>query len=102
MKQQLAALALVTLGLALGAAWRAPVAQAQSQRGWDYLVFQLDPEDYSDKQDYRALLEREGPRRVEAAFFEHVLDHLGKEGWELVTHERRGANLVYLYLRRPA
>ncbi len=101
MSKHLAAAALLALGLALGAAWRAPTAQAQGRRGWEYRVFRLDPQDYTDKQDYQAILKRDGARAVEASFYEHVLQHLGQDGWELVTLERKGQSLVYLYLKRP-
>ena len=100
MTKHLVAAALLAAGLALGLAWRTP-ASAQAVRGWDYRVFRLDPVDYNDKADYQAILQRDGPRAAEASFYEHVLDHLGKEGWDLVTVERRGQSLVYLYLRRP-
>ena len=101
---KLVAPALLLFVLLLGAlaVQTQPVA-AQAGPTWQYRVFRLDPSEYESKLDYKQLLEREGPRKVEGVFFERVLDHLGGEGWELVQVERRGrANLTYLYLKRPA
>ncbi len=80
-------------------------AEAQSRWSprWEYRVFRLDYLEYKDKADYTQLLRREGPRGVESAFHEHVLGHLGKEGWEFVMLlERKDSNQVYFYLKRPA
>ncbi|RMG18774.1 MAG: hypothetical protein D6731_01265 [Planctomycetota bacterium] len=77
-------------------------AQQRSRPTWEYRVFVLDAEDFRDKADYREILRRHGSRKAEAAFREHVLNHLGPEGWELVQVEPRSAGLAYLYLRRPA
>ena len=41
-------------------------------------------------------------RRFESVFFQRVLEHLGQEGWELITLERRQQGIVYLYLKRAA
>jgi len=79
-----------------------PAAAQARATGWEYDVFLIDPADYNDKADYQAILQREGPRRAESEFLEHVLDHLGRDGWELVALERRAQTTLYLYLKRPA
>ena len=60
------------LALALfcaGALWahRPAVAQQANQDVWEYRVFRMDPVDYQDKQDYKAILDKEGPRAGDAA-----------------------------------
>lgn len=89
--------ALVVLGAALGQPAAAQQARAVQ---WEYRCFRLDPKDYEDKDDYRQILKKFGRSGAEAAFYERVLDFLGKEGWELVNVERRTPNVAYLYLKR--
>ena len=97
-----AALALAACAWLPGAPWRLSPAQAAppTQQVWEYRVFRMAPADYQNKADYLAIKRKAG-KGVEAAFTEHVLNYLGKEGWELVQAERRNPNLLYLYLRRP-
>ena len=94
------ALALLGAGALLG--YRPAAAQQQSAPVWEYQVFRMDPVDYQDKADYKQVLAQHGPRGADAAFKEHVLTYLGKEGWELVTIEKRAGSLLYLYLKRRA
>lgn len=82
-----------------------PAAEAQGKKRfnvvqWEYRVFQMDPAEYSDKSDYRAILAREGARKAESVFSQHVLKHLGKQGWELVSLERLRTNVMYFYMKR--
>lgn len=81
-------------------------AGAQSAGGtkWEYRVFPMNPADYNDAEDYKEILLEAGKDavRAEAPFQEHVLKHLGEEGWELVQLERPRPNLVHLILKRPA
>ena len=78
-------------------------AQEATYRGqkWEYRVFRMDPAEYNEKSDYKALLQREGMRKVESVFREYVLNHLGGDGWELISVEQRAKNLVYFYMKRP-
>ena len=97
------ALPLAALAIALSVYGLTDPAQAQQSRAaWEYRVFRLDPTDYRDKADYRLILSKQGPRGVDSAFKEHVLNHLGRDGWELVQVEQRSKNLVYFYVKRPA
>ena len=78
-----------------------PQAQAQEQAAhWDYKVFRLDPRDYKDKLDWKAAERQGGREGAEAVFYEHVLDTLAKEGWELVQSEQRSPLTTYFYLRK--
>lgn len=93
------------LGTALSfGAWstHSATAQESSYRGqiWEYRVFRMDPAEYSDKSDYKALLQRDGMRKVDSSFREYVLNHLGGEGWELISVEQRAKNMVYFYMKR--
>ena len=90
------AIALSVYGLTAGP------AQAQARGTWEYRVFSLDPTEYQDKADYKSILDKEGPRKSDSAFKEHVLNYLGKQGWELVDMEIRQQNLIYYYLKRRA
>jgi hypothetical protein len=80
-------------------------AGAQSGGGpkWEYRVFPMNPADYNDTEDYKEILEANGKDalRAEAPFQQHVLEHLGEEGWELVQLERPRPNLVHFVLKRP-
>ncbi len=60
-----------------------------------YLVFEYVP-----GHTLKQVLKKEGPRAADSAFKEHVLNFLGKEGWELVDMEIRQQNLIYFYLKR--
>ena len=99
MKKLALPLAAIALALSLSVLWR-PAAAQPPNPGWEYRVFRLDPVEYSNKADYRQLLDREGARNVDSAFKEHVLNHLGKAGWEFVDMELRPQNLTYFYLKR--
>lgn len=84
-----------------------PSAEAQGKKRfnvkeWEYRVFQMDPAEYGDKADYRAILAQKGARKAESAFSEHVLKYLGKQGWELVSVERLRTNVIYFYMKRKA
>lgn len=98
------ALVLVTALISSLAAWsvRPVVAQDAGYRGlkWEYRVFSMDPADYSNKSDYKEILAREGMRKVDAVFREYVLNHLGGEGWELISVEPRAKNLFYFNMKR--
>lgn len=92
----------------LGAQWLGPARaqqDAQAWRGarWEYRVFPMRSADYEDKRDYREILaEHKGDgRAADSAFQEHVLNYLGQEGWELVGIERRFADQLHLYMKRP-
>ena len=86
---------------ALGSAVSQPAAAQQAKVAqWEYRCFRLDPKEYEDKEDYRQILKKFGRGGAEAAFYERVLDYLGKEGWELVSVERRTPRIAYLYLKR--
>jgi hypothetical protein len=63
----------------------------------------MNPADYNGAADYREILEENGKDalRADAPFQEHVLKHLGEEGWELVQLERPRPNLVHFVLKRP-
>jgi hypothetical protein len=78
-------------------------AQDSEYRGrtWEYRVFRMDPGDYTTKSDYKALLQRDGMRKVDASFREYVLNFLGNDGWELISVEQRSKSLVYFYMKRP-
>ena len=100
MKKLALPLAAIALALSLGNLTRPAAAQAQSRPSWEHRVMRLEPSEYTDKADYKQILQREGPRKVDAAFREHVLNHMGKDGWQLVQVEQRSKNLTYLYLKR--
>ena len=93
----LAAAALFLLGSLVSRPAAAQQAQASK---WEYRCFRLDPKDYEDKEDYKQIYKKFGRRGAEAAFYERVLDFMGKEGWELVSVERRTPAVAYLYLKR--
>lgn len=93
--------ALIGALIALGLSAAPPQAQAQESRAvWDYRVFRLDPRDYQDKLDWKAAQRQAGRDGAEALFYEHVLDALAKEGWELVQSEQRTPTVTYFYLRK--
>ena len=102
MKRIAPLLLIVLVALILSAPRPSATAQdaPRKQAGWQYRVFRLDPVDYQDKQDYEAILAKEGARNVDAAFQEHVLNYLGKDGWDLVQVEQVNKTLRYLYLKR--
>ncbi|HBP16338.1 MAG TPA: hypothetical protein DEA08_00915 [Planctomycetes bacterium] len=86
---------------ALGSVVSQPAAAQQARvTQWEYRCFRLDPKDYEDKEDYKQIYKKVGRRGAEAAFYERVLDYMGKDGWELVSVERRTPAVVYLYLKR--
>jgi hypothetical protein len=93
-------IAVLALGFCLAGSAPPAVAQGGAKTVWEYRVFRLDKADYKDKVDYQAILRSEGRKSAEAAFYQRVLTYLGKEGWELVTLERRGGDVAYLYLKR--
>lgn len=85
----------------LGSLVSQPVAAQQTRPvQWEYRCFRLDPQDYEDKEDYKQIYKKFGRRGAEATFYERVLDYMGKEGWELVSVERRTPAIAYLYLKR--
>ena len=87
--------------LAFGSLVSRPAAAQQAKVvQWEYRCFRLDPKDYEDKEDYKQIFKKFGRRGAEAAFYERVLDYMGKEGWELVNVERRTPAVAYLYLKR--
>lgn len=96
------------LGLFLALALNAASAQQQDEsawRGqrWEYRVFRMNAVDYEDKADYQQILKEndKDPTKADAAFQEHVLNWLGEQGWELIGIERRHANQLHYYLKRP-
>jgi hypothetical protein len=101
MKKLALPLALIALAFSLGGMLPPVTAQARSEAPWEYRVFRLDPADYTDKADYKLILQREGPRGADSAFREHVLNHLGRDRWELVQVGKQTKALTYLYLKRP-
>ncbi|MBL4845417.1 MAG: hypothetical protein JKY65_07825 [Planctomycetes bacterium] len=101
LKALLVALAASVLTLLISGGW--PQAQAQ-ERGakWDYEVFRLDPRDYKDKLDWKEAVRLGGADGAEAIFYEHVLDSLASQGWELIQSQQRSPTVTYFYLRKPA
>lgn len=97
-------LAFVLVALIGLAAVRPAGAPGAGAGRWEHRVFRVDPADYDDKADWRAILQQSGNDafRAESAFHEHILQHLGEERWELVQMERVRPNLVYMYMKRPA
>lgn len=93
------AFALCVAGLTLALS-SGPQAQAQGKAGWDYKVLRLDPRDYRDKLDYLEAQRQGGKDGAEAVFYEHVLDTLASDGWELVQSEQRTPTVTYFYLRK--
>jgi hypothetical protein len=62
----------------------------------------MDFREYKDKDDWKEFLGRAGGNemRADADFKGHVLNHLAKEGWELVQVIPIKAELTHYYLRR--
>ena len=93
------ALALCVAGLTF-ALCGGPRAEAQGRAAWDYRVLRLDPKDYRDKLDWQEALRLGGKDGAEAIFYEHVLDTLAVEGWELIQSQQRSPSVTYFYLRK--
>tara|TARA_R110002072_G_scaffold143944_1_gene290031 strand:+ start:841 stop:1158 length:318 start_codon:yes stop_codon:yes gene_type:complete len=103
MRKPLEILCVALLGGAIALAFSQGPPQAQAQERaarWDYKVFRLDPRDYKDKLDWKAAERQGGREGAEAIFYEHVLDSLAKDGWELVQSEQRTPLTTYFYLRK--
>lgn len=103
MRKTLETLGVALLGgvIALALSFAQPQARAQeSKREWDYRVLRLDPRDYNDKADWIEAKRLGGRDGAEAVFYEHVLDSLAREGWELVQAEQRTPTVTYFYLRK--
>lgn len=104
MREKLKTLGIAVLGgaIALGLSLSWPQAEAQESKArWDYRVFRLDPRDYKDKLDWKQAEQAGGREGAEAVFYEHVLDSLAKDGWELIQSEQRTPTTTYFYLRKP-
>ena len=77
----------------------APAAAAAVQ--WEYKIFPMNELEYREKEDYKDIAAKQkDPVKRYAAFQEYVLNHLGKEGWELVHCDVRSSALSYFYLKR--
>jgi len=94
-------------GALLGSRARAqdpePAAPAARPAPWEYRVFLMDQTEYSLKDDWKEFRDRAGGNelRADADFRSYVLEHLARDGWELVQVVTVKAKLDYLYLRRP-
>ncbi|MCO5171934.1 MAG: hypothetical protein M9894_37010 [Planctomycetes bacterium] len=93
----------VALGAVLLLLVGRPAGAQGAPRGWEHRVFRMDPADYRDKADYLEIVRANNNDhlRAEPDFYQHVLQVLGRDGWELVQVERPRASLVYFYLKRP-
>ena len=101
LKTPLAAFAGAALALLLGHAWPQATAAPPPEAAWDYRVLRLDPRDYSDKLDWKEAVRMGGNQNAaEPIFYEHVLDTLARDGWELVQSEQRTPTVTYFYLRK--
>lgn len=70
---------------------------------YEYRVFLMNFPDYKDKDDWAEFKERNGGNemKADAEFKGHVLNHLAKEGWELVQVLSPKPEVAQFYLRRP-
>ncbi len=83
-----------------------PAAGAREPAPWEYRVFLVDIREFRDKEDWKAVVEQEGGNefRADPAFKAYILNHLAKDGWELVQvlpAVRDKNEIVHFYLRRP-
>jgi len=98
---EILSVALIGGAIALALGLGQPQARAQEKGArWDYKVLRLDPRDYKDKLDWKAAERQGGRDGAEAVFYEHVLDSLARDGWELVQSEQRTPLTTYFYLRK--
>jgi hypothetical protein len=87
-------------------ATQAPRVVAQEKPSpYEYRVFLVDAREFSDKDDWKQVLEQEGGNafHADATFKAYVLNHLAKEGWELVQvvqTTKDKPEIVHFYLRR--
>jgi hypothetical protein len=110
MRNSLGILALVFAG-AVGGSLLGPRARAQDPPPapapkpcpWDYKVFCMDYNEYSEKDDWKEFRARVGGNalKADAEFRSYVLNWLAKDGWELVQVVQLKTELGYFYLRRP-
>jgi Domain of unknown function (DUF4177) len=103
-------LALV-LAIFAGSMTRAVVAQGDGKEPetkaspWEYRVFLVDGREFRDKDDYKEVLAKADGNdfHADADFKAYVLNHLAKEGWELVQviqPVKEKSEIVHFYLRR--
>ena len=73
---------------------------------WEYRVFLVDAREFHDKDDWKAMVEKNGGNEfhADADFKAYVLNHLAKEeGWELqqvIQPVKDKPEIVHFYLRR--
>jgi hypothetical protein len=84
------------------------VAQSDSPKpsSYEYRVFLVDAREFRDKDDWKEIVAKEEGNEFKAdpAFKAYILNHLAKEGWELVQvapAAKDKPEIVHLYLRRP-
>jgi hypothetical protein len=76
------------------------VLEAQTMSAWEYRVAYVDFRGRVSIEGQEIMMER-GERR--SAFVRTVLDHLGKDGWELAgVHPLWPAETSYMIFKRPA
>lgn len=85
-------------------------AVAQSDPGkpgaYEYKVFLVDAREFRDKEDWKEVVAKEEGNefRADPVFKGYILNHLAKDGWELVQVvpvAKDKVEIVHLYLRRP-
>src|SRR4051794_8661630 len=79
---------------------------ARKPSPWEYRVFLVDAREFRDKDDWKDVVAKEDGNefRAEPAFKAYILNHLAKEGWELVQVTpvvKDKPEIVHFYLRRP-
>ena len=83
-----------------------PAPKVHAPSPWEYKVFLVDAREFRDKEDWKDAVAKEDGNelRADPVFKGYVLNHLAKEGWELiqVLHPLKDKNeVVHFYLRRP-
>lgn len=92
----------------LGVVATRALAQSDSHApsAYEYRVFLVDAREFRDKDDWKDVVAKEDGNefRADPAFKAYILNHLAKEGWELVQVvgcAKDKPEIVHLYLRRP-
>ena len=98
-----AVIAAAFLGASLRTSARGDTGATGPKQVYQYQVFTLDYGDYKDKEDWKAIVERDGGNELRAGadFKTYVLNYLATQGWELVQVVPLKTEISFFYLRRP-